>query len=286
VSGYLSYRLAACLSRCLPIRTAYWVGLRFAGLVYLRQRGERTAVMRNLERIFTHRDIVPAEQTLRGTARKVYQNFGKYLVDFFRFAELNPADVGRLVSIQHGAYFDEAAALGRGVIVLSAHMGNWEMGGAVLSALGHRVNMVVMPERMQRLERLLRSQREKRGVNVLPVGSSAFGILRCLKRGEVVAIMGDRALTGRAAPIDFFGKPAPIPLGPALLSVRSGAPVLPAFLLRQEDDTFLFRFHPPLLPGRDESPESLQRRICDVMEMEIGERPQQWFVFEEFWRDG
>jgi lauroyl/myristoyl acyltransferase len=285
MSGYLSYRLAAFLSRNLPGRFAYWVGLRFADLFYLRQRAERTAIMRNLERIFAFRDTVPAEMTLRGTARKTYQNFGKYLVDFFRFSELSLAELRRLVSLEHRSYLEEAVALGRGVIILSAHIGNWELGGAVVAALGHRVNVVVMPERMQRLERLLRSQRESRGVTVLPVGSSAFGILKCLKRGEIVAILGDRDLTGRAAPMDFFGKPAHIPAGPALLSVRSGAPVLPAFLLRQEDDTFLFRIHPPLFPEREKTPENLQRKICAVMEQEIGERPHQWFVFEEFWRD-
>ena len=78
--------------------------------------------------------------------------------------------------------------------------------------------------------------------------------------------------------------PARLPRGPAWLSIKSGAPVLPALLLRQEDDTFLLRLAPPILPEVAGSMEAVRDRICRFLEREIGERPYQWFIFEDFWK--
>lgn len=283
MSGYLSYRLAACLSRRLPGRSAYWVGLRAADYFYRHHHRDREAVLSNLRQIFAWRGIEPATDSLDGMTRKTFQYFGKYLVDFFRFSRLSAEDVRKMVSIEHRDYMDQALAAGRGVIAVTAHLGNWELGGAVLIALGHEVNAVVMPQRMPRLENLLRRQRESRGMHLLPVGSSALGLIRCLRRGQIVALLADRDFTRHHERYDFFGKPACMPRGAAWLSRRTGAPIVPVFLLRQEDDTFLLRLHPPIWPEEQGTHENIMHRIRDVLQQEISERPYQWFIFRDYW---
>ena len=222
MSGYPAYRIAAFLSRRLPGRSAYWVGLRAADYFYRHHHRDREAVLSNLRRIYAWRGIEPARDNLDGMARKTFQYFGKYLVDFFRYSRLTASDVQQLVSIEHRDYVDQALAAGRGAIVVTAHFGNWELGGAVLIALGHAVNAVVMPQRMPRLENLLRRQRESRGMHLLPVGSSALGLMRCLRRGEIVALLADRDFTRHHERYEFFGQPASLPRGAAWLS-RSAA---------------------------------------------------------------
>lgn len=283
MSSYVSYRLAAFLSRHLPGRTAYWIGLRVADLYYRLSRGDREAVMANLRQIYAWRGITPADHNIAGMARKTFQYFGKYLVDFFRFSRLTADDVRRLVSIEHPEYVEEALRRGRGAIVVTAHFGNWELGGAVLIALGHPVNAVVMPQRMKRLEDLLRGQRERRGMNLLPVGSSALGLIRGLRRGEIVALLADRDFTHHADRYEFFGRPACLPRGAAWLALKTGAPIVPAFLLRQEDDTFLLRLHRPIVPEENDGQDGIMARIRDILQAEIGERPYQWFIFRDFW---
>lgn len=283
MAGYWQYRLAATLSRRLPRRFVYWLGLRVADLYCWRRVAERRAVMNNLARIFAARGITPATAALPGLARKTFQNFGKYLVDFFRFAQLTDAEVRRFVSLEHVDYLQAAVAQGRGVLLVTAHLGNWELGGAVLAALGYRLHAVVLSQRVERLNRLFTQQRESRGMHVLPLGHAAFSIMRCLRRGEMVALLGDRNFTHQAERYSFFGGPAPLPRGPAWLAMHSGAPLVPAFLVRQEDDTFLLRCHPPIYPDVMGSEDAIRCQWISVLEKEIAAAPCQWFIFEDFW---
>lgn len=281
--GYFSYRFAAFVSRRLPLRLAYWVGLRAADAFYLLVRRDRQAVEANLRQVFAGRGIEPARLALRGLTRKTFQYFGKYLVDFFRYARLTPREVADRVSIEHREYLAAAHARGRGVLVVTAHFGNWELGGGVLAALGYRVHAVVQQQRLRRLENLLARQRERRGLHLIPVGAAARGSLRALRAGDLVALLVDRDFTHHRERRAFFGRPAWLPRGAGWLAMKTGAPIVPAFVLRQEDDTFLLRLHRPILPEEEGSAEKIMQRVREVLEQEIGERPHQWFVFHDFW---
>jgi KDO2-lipid IV(A) lauroyltransferase len=284
MSGYWSYRFAELMSRYLPGRSAYWVGLRIADSFYRRQHAERAGVIANLRQIYEHQGIRPAEKTLEGMARKTYQYFGKYLVDFFRLENIGPDYLKNMVSFQGLHYLEAARATGRGVLMVTAHFGNWELGGAVLCALGHQLQVIVLPHRLARLEALLRRQRERRGMAIIPADRAVFGTLRALRSGGMVGVLADRDFSSHRHRQPFFGKPACLPRGPAWLGVKSGAMLVPVFILRQEDDTFLFRIHPAIDPVLEGSEAAVQQRICEILEREIGERPHQWFIFEDFWR--
>jgi KDO2-lipid IV(A) lauroyltransferase len=277
------YRLAAVLSRRLPRRFGYWCGLRIADFYYWRRTAERTAVISNLRRIYAARGITLAETALPGLARKTFQHFGKYLVDFFRFARLTEAELRQYVTLENVEALRAAAARGKGVLVVTAHLGNWEVGGAVIAALGYRLNAVALPQPSRRLDRLFNQQRASRGIRVLPLGRAALGIVRCLQRGELVALLGDRNFDHHPGRYQFFGAPAPLPRGPAWLAMRTGAPLVPTFLLRQEDDTFLLRCHPPIYPDVAGSETAVRTAWLAALEKEIASAPWQWFIFKDFW---
>lgn len=286
MNKYWYYSVGAWLSRHLPEKLAYWIGLRVADRFYSRDRSGREAVRSNIRRIFTAQGVVPSEVTLNGLARKTYQYFGKYLIDFFRFAQLTERDVSRRVNIDHREYLDQSLQMGRGVLLVTAHFGNWELGGAAMAALGYKLNALVLPERLEQINRMFERQRRSRGINPIPVGHAAFNVVRLLKKGEIVAVLGDRDFTGKDDRVEFFGEPARIPRGPAWLSVKTGAPVVPVFLLRLVDDSFLLRFYPPILPEQAGSIEAVRLKICEVLQKEIGELPFQWFIFDDFWANG
>ncbi len=285
MNEYWTYRIASWLSRILPMKFAYWAGLRIADQYYRRNVKGREAVMSNLRQVLAARGVTPADDTLDGLARKMFQYFGKYLVDFFRYARLTEKDVKHIVSIEHREYMDQCMKPGKGAILVTAHIGNWELGGAVVAALGYKVNALVLPQRLDRLNRMFQRQRRRRGMNVIQVGGgrSALVVVRLLRRGEVVALLGDRDFTEKQEPIPFFGKPARIPRGPAWLCVKTGAPILAGFLIRQVDDTFLMKLYPPIFPQPGDTVESIRARVCGILESVIGEYPHQWYIFDDFW---
>lgn len=284
--GYISYRMAQIISRSLSRRFAYWLGLRISDRFFARDHAGRSAVMSNLAQILCSKGVNASEDTLKLMARNNFQMFGKYIVDFFKFADFTDKRVRQLVSMEHIKRIDDAQSLGRGVIMFTAHLGNWELGGAVLASLGIQVNAVIQPARSNRVNELFQRHREKRGIKVIPMGSAARGVLHALRRNECVAMLADRDYTAHNELISFFGKPARLPSGPARIAAKTGAPLVPAFLLRQPDDTFLFRIHNPILPDDFHSIDDIRIRIKDVMEEEISRNPLQWFMFTDFWTGG
>ncbi|MCF7838495.1 MAG: lysophospholipid acyltransferase family protein [Candidatus Marinimicrobia bacterium] len=279
---YCAFSFAVFVGRCLPRPLGYWVGLRLADHHYRTHPEVRRAVMANLSQVLRWRGVQASGNQLEGLTRKTFQYYGKYLADFFRFRQLSGAQLERLVSFEHPEYLTQALAAGRGVIMVTPHFGNYELGGAVLASLGHPVSAVFRPMRLGAVDRLLHRQRQRRGVRPIPLGRAAAETLRILRRGEIVALLGDRDFSGRSEPIEFFGRPAIIPRGPAALAAHTGAAVVFAVLLREVDETFRLRLHPPLTAGPGDA-ERLRAQLCRRMEIEIGNQPHQWYIFEDFW---
>lgn len=278
-----AYRLAGWMSRTLPRRLGYWTGLRIADLFYLRDARGRAAVAENLGRIFRHQRIQPSRTMIRGLARKTYQHFGQYLVDFFRFSRAQESLLKKMVSIQRIENLSEPYRDGRGVILATAHLGNWEIGALVLAAHGYKVTAVYRPFGIPHLDRLFAEQRENRGVRLVPLGASVRPLIHALRRGEAVALLADRDFSGRARPRTFFGAPARLPDGAARLAWNTGAPIVPTFLTRNVDDTFLMSIGPAIRPERFSGAEAIQQSLIGALETAIAAAPSQWFVFEPFW---
>jgi len=282
MAGYSSYRLVALLSRRLPRYFAYFCGMRLADAFFYTKKSERDAVIRNLRRVYSFRGAEASERFLRQLARKTFQYFGKYLVDFFRFHSLSHEEASQLVAIENRHHLHEALERGSGVVAVTAHFGNWEMGGSVVHALGYSIHAVFFPMPTRRLNRLFLRQRMQRGIELIPVGHTAR-LLRILKEGRIVALLGDRDLAGKSARIPFFGCEADLPRGPARLALISGAALLPSFIYREPNDGFVLRFHRPIWPESRRDERRLMEYTAAAMEKEIGERPSQCFIFEDFW---
>ena len=282
-TDYVQYVAADVLSHVLPRRLSYWIGERVADGCFRRDEKGRRAVTSNLRKIREYQGEMCTEKAIEGGARQLFRNFGKYLVDFFRFTHVSRREITRMIRIVNPEYIGRAVARGKGVLVVTAHLGSWEIGGAMLSSFGYPVSAVVLPMKDRRTNALFQSRREQRGVKVIPIEHAAHGIYRALERKEFVALLGDRDYGPHHHEVTFFGAPACLPIGPAKLSVRTGAPILPGFMIRQPDDTFLLRLHPPLeASGLDA--ETMQDRVVRVLESEISQNPSQWFIFNEFWK--
>ncbi|MFH0877665.1 MAG: lysophospholipid acyltransferase family protein [Candidatus Omnitrophota bacterium] len=241
---------------------------------------DRNAVIENLKRILPAQD----QKKVRRYAKEVFVNFGKYLIEFFRFSLLTKDDLGKFLKIQGIEHIDHALKDGKGVIVLSAHMGNWELGGVFMALLGYPMVAVALPHRHHKVNALFNQQREKMGVAVIPsLGMALRRVFAALRANNMVALVGDRDFTTTGLKMDFLGAQKIIPRGPAFLALRTQAPIIPAFVIRQKDDTHILEFLKPLEASDTE--EQLMDQYAKIMEMKIRQYPDQWLLFREFWRE-
>ena len=269
----MRYRVLQSVSSKLPLPLAYWLADRVADAQWWRSVKDRNAVAENLQLI----DPVGASPQRE---RQVFRNFGHYLVEFFAIHGTTPT-----VQFQGEHHLQEAHAQGRGVISLTGHLGNWELAGVCVRRRGYAVSGIALRHRDEETDRLFNHRRSLEGLGVIPLGPGAWReSLQVLQRGEVLGILGDRDFTNHGIRLPFFSASAVFPLGPALLSLRSGAPVVPTFLLRQGPMKFQLIWEPAIRPPAHRSAsgaaEALTREYVRVLESYIRRWPDQWLMFQ------
>ena len=274
---------AASISRFVPLRVAYWGAILIAEIVWYLRREHRAAAIANMTQVLGDRD---AAHTV---ARRSFHNYGRYLVDFVRAPKIRPDAIREKVCFDHWDAIEEAFSGGRGVLFVLMHFGNWDVGGPALAERGYKVNVVAQTFEHDRLNEAVVSARQVRGMNVIPAERAATGIVRALRRNEIVGILIDRPMENGGVLVNFFGRPALVPEGPAWIALRTGARVLPAALVRArdtEDVTLaLVDLDVRLTPTGDMERDvhDLTRRILEAHERFIRAYPDQWFMFRRMW---
>jgi KDO2-lipid IV(A) lauroyltransferase len=213
---------------------------------------------------------------------EVFRNFAACFSDLIT-ANRRP-DVATLLASVEGAHHLAGAVDGRGAVILTAHVGNWELGGRLLAARCARPTHVVTATEVDpAVERFLRGGPAPVRFVSLTDPRHAVRLVAALRRREVVAMQGDRALGTRGdAVVRFLGADAPFPLGPFLLARAAGVPVLPAFCLLRTDRRYTIRLDAPVPVERGGEHAALVRWVA-VLEEVARRHPEQWFNFFDLW---
>ena len=281
--NYILCKIGCFIALHVPLRTAYKIAIFISDVRYIFAREDRLATRENLETIFPQK----TEMEIRRIRLIMFRNFAKYLVDFFRFSELDKESIKRNTKVENLHYVDEALAKGKGVITLTAHMGNWELGGVIMALLGYPLWAVVLPHKHKKEDNFFNYQRESKGVKIIPLGRAVRACLNLLKENKVIALAGDRDFTQLGAVVDFFGKPTYFPQGPAALALKTGAAIVPGFTLRNKDDSCTLWFEKPIeftsTGDKNEDLLVLIKKCRDIIEGYIQKYPDQWFMFRRFW---
>lgn len=166
-------------------------------------------------------------------ARASYRHLGREAVTLFRMTRWPLAKVQERVRIGGFEEIEEEARGERGVVLLTGHLGNWEVAGAALAARGIPLDVVGKGMSNRRFEADLFRARERLGMRVIEMGDAPKEVLRSLGRGRVTAIVGDQNAHRHGVFIPFFGRLAATARGPALFALRAGAPVFVGFVVRE-----------------------------------------------------
>ena len=271
----VGYRIAQWVSERIPASWAFQCAQRLADRQWRRDTARRAGVRANMS-LLCGTSIAPSDSRIRD----VFRNFARYLVEFLTIHRVsNP--VVRVEGIEH---LHEARRHRRGIIMLTAHLGNWEVGATLLQRMGWPVAAVVLPHEEADTNALFNAQRRRCGIEVIPLARGVTQqCLRRLRRGEALGLFGDLDFTGGGIEVPFCGRQVRLPRGPALLSVRSQAPVVPIFCIREGNWSFRLCLEPPILPPRHPDRESVTRltaAYATVLERYLTRTPEQWLVFQ------
>jgi len=238
--------------------------------------------------------LTPAHAKVEHTAREMVRQHARAWVDFFWYGQ-RPVEeaLAQFASLEGMDRFDAVLAEGRGAILLTAHAGNFELGGILLRSRNLKVHAVYKPDRFAAVERLREGMRAQGGVVGIPVdgvGFSTLPLVRLLREGALVGMQGDRDFSLNGVPMPFFGRDVPFPRGPWELAAMTGAPIITSFFYTDEERRFHAHFGEPIRigGGRGERMEAIQagmRSYVADLEALIRRHPSQWYCFYPFWDD-
>ncbi len=276
MAGALPYPVASALASG-GTRVAYWT-----------LPGTRAAVAGNFRGAFP--DLpAPAIDEL---TRRTYHSYSADVLDLFRSVSMTPAQSLALFEDYqlHGGAFVDALSGGKGVILVTGHFGNWEIGGALMRALDLPMTIVALREASDEINRLRVGFRQRFGADTIEVRQSmdtALQIRRRLAENRIVAMLMDRHVDRDRVPVTFFGRRAYFLRTPPLLAYLTGAPLLPCSVIRMPSGRFRVRpgtpIHVPHQVDRETAVRQAAQAFAGQLEACIRETPHAWYQFYDYW---
>ena len=281
---YFGFRAICYLILILPKAASYALARAVGSLLYRRAKGKKAIVYENMRRI--RPDAGPEEWD--SLARRCFQNYAVYWVDFLRCYWLSLDEVNTEI-VPHGVqWFDRCLEGGKGAVIALPHYGSWDLIGGWV---GQRYDFwavaeVLDPPAMTRFHTELR---RRMAIQIIPLAANTVErVIEVLMQNGIVALLSDRVLAGGSVEVEFFGSQVEFPVGPALLAVKLGSPIIPCLTIRK-GKFFHGYVGPPLeveITGdtRHDVRETTQK-LARVYERYIREDPTQWHMFQPIWRE-
>ncbi|MFH1277474.1 MAG: lysophospholipid acyltransferase family protein [Candidatus Eisenbacteria bacterium] len=277
-------RAALFLLGPLGWRGTQRLGAAAGSLAYRIVRKRRDVTAANISRAFPEKSGAEVDALVRET----YRSWGRTFFEFARFGAMGPGEVRRLVRIDNCGILDEVLAEGKGAVLFTGHFGNFDLFGAAVVARGYPLSVLVQRQSNRIVDERMRRYRERMGARVIYRGPNAREIVRALREGRLVAIVGDQDAREAGVFVDFLGAPASTPKGPALFARRYGAPIIFCAGERQEDGTHVCRFEGPIRPdlAADEETEvmRLTSDLAGRLETAVRLRPDHYFWMHRRWK--
>jgi len=287
-SQEIIYKAISASFKCMGL-VPRGLGLRVGGFLgrtsFLANRKHREIAISNLSLAYGD-EKSPRE--IRSLAKKVFENLGKILFEIGWFARLNRRDFDKHFRMDGLSHYDNALKKKKGVLLLTAHVGNWELLTIFSGMTGHPVDIIYRPLDFRPMEKFFVNLRTRFGGNVIPKNRSMRRILKVLQKGEPLAFLMDQNVDWYDGVfVDFFGRRACTNKGLALLALKTEAPVVPIFCVREESG-FRVKIGPevPLVRTGDKTKdvEANTQQYNRVIEAIVRRYPDQWFWVHRRWK--
>ncbi|MGA2954533.1 MAG: lysophospholipid acyltransferase family protein [Thermodesulfobacteriota bacterium] len=255
-------------------------------LIYALDDRHRRIALRGLTLAFPEKDL----KERNAIARSAFRNLARVAAEFFSLPRLNEKNFTRYITFEGLENFQKAYEKEKGILILTAHFGNWEWMAALFPLQSHHpVHVVVRPLDSRFLDSMVEQLRMRTGNQAIPKQKAMGQILRLLKAGEIVGILLDQNMAWQEGVfVDFFGEKACTNTGMALLALKTGTPVLPAFNIRQKDGRYRVVIEPeiPLVRTGDKERDVTEntQRFTQIIERYVRNYPDQWLWLHQRWK--
>ena len=272
--------------RSLPKTWALQIGRSIGLLYYYLVKKRREIALNNLQIAFGS-DLTAAQY--RQICKASFINVGKTCIEFLRFPKRNAENIWKQVTVEGRENLSTALEAGKGAIVFLAHFGNWELLSLVYGALiPDRAKAIAFPLKNPLLDAYIRQHREHLSLKLIPKNRAVRETLRALKNNEAVGFFADQNAGPEGVFVNFLGKPASAARGPAVLALKTGAPLIFSLSIRQSDDMHHVYISPAVhTETTDDFERDVERYTAQMLkqlETYIHKYPEQWLWLHDRWK--
>jgi Kdo2-lipid IVA lauroyltransferase/acyltransferase len=282
---YIFFRASAFIVQRLPLRHVHTIGFALARLAYPLLKSRRNIALENLRYAFPEMD----ESQRRQIALQSFQSIGAAFLELLWYPNFTKAGIKQRVRIENLELLQQLQEKKKGIIFLTAHYGSWELASQAITVYSDTpVCTIAKPQSNLLVDRIITRWRELFGLKIVAMGISVREILRTLQEGGIIALAADQSAPKESVAVNFFGRSVPTFQGPALFSLKTGAPIILGCTVRQENGNYTMRFvHVPgddLDGASDENILELTRRHVHMTELLIRQNPEQWMWMHKRWK--
>ncbi len=274
IFGWLTWCIAS-----LPTWLGYALADMATGLHWLAFPGRRHATLANLAVILPR-----ASRADRGrVARRMMRSYNRMMYEFFRLPHMSREELVASVEVSGKEHLDNSIARGRGVIIVTTHIGNWELAGVMVAQWGYALHAVAGVQLSRWLTGAVRDTKTELSITTISPEDGFRKILRALEHNDPVALVVDGNLYAHGATVEWFGRPTTFPAGPGVLAQRTGALLVPGYCERLGPGRFHVVVEPPIDPASFATTAELHQAIAAAAERQVRNHLDQWCIFRPLW---
>jgi KDO2-lipid IV(A) lauroyltransferase len=272
----------------IPPGVGYFLARALVPLHYYCFPSRRAAVRSNVRHILNNSTSSKfRELGEKHTAMLIFRSFNEFLYEFFKIPGLDRKKMEKSLTFEGLENLDSALSEGKGAVIATAHIGNWELGGAALAMLGYKLHVVAGVQFNDWFSEHVKDMKRRLDIGVVSPEEGYRGLFRALRGNESVVLLVDGDVFVEGLSMELFSKPARIPSGAAALSLRTMAPVVPGYIKREGPFRFRLCIDKPILPDpqgdKTRDVEKLTEEIMSRVEGYIEQNLDQWCIFRDVW---
>ena len=240
--GVIAAKIVSIFLCCTPLRPALWMARRLGDIMYFTNSKRRSIAYANLKSAFPEKN--PCE--IKKINKRHFENLGMTIIELMKFPVMGKRFADKYTNLENAESIKEALKKQKGIIILTAHFGNWEMGPLIINANGYNMSVFARKQKHAKLNNLLNRHREIAGSKVIAKGFSVRDIIKTLGNNGVVAMLSDQDAGANGVFVNFFNRPASVARGALVFGLKTGAAIMPSFMNRVESGKHSLKIGKPL----------------------------------------